>query len=220
MAAKTKIFIVEDHQLLREGLKSMLAGEDDCVVVGEARDGVEAIRLIRRTKPDLVTLDLSMPRMDGFSVLRELKKSIPEVKVLVLTIHESDQYVIEAFKSGANGYCVKDSSREELRMAVRATIEGKMYISPGIAKTVLEGYLEGKKQVKTRSAWDSVTPREREILKLLGEGHQNKEIAGLLNISVKTVEKHRANIMQKLDLHNTAGLTAYAFEQGLINPKS
>ena len=161
-----------------------------------------------------------MPRMNGFSVLREIKGAMPEVKILVLSIHESDQYVLQAFEARADGYAIKDSSREELRVAIRSVLEGKKYISPGVAGNVLEGYLDGRKTLKTKSALDTVTEREKEILKLLGEGYQNKEIAELVHISVKTVEKHRANIMAKLDLHNAAALTAFAFEHGLITTKT
>jgi DNA-binding NarL/FixJ family response regulator len=219
MAVRKRIVIVDDHQLLREGLKAMLASEG-YEIAGEAADGVEAIRLIKKLKPDLATLDLSMPRMDGFSVLRDIKTACPEVKILVLTIHETDQYLIEAFQSGADGYCVKDSSRDELCLALRSTMEGKAYISPGVAKTVLDGFLERRIQHKSECSREVVSPREREILKLLAEGYQNKKIADLLHISAKTVEKHRANIMQKLDLHNSAALTAYAHQIGLVDPKS
>ncbi|RPJ11930.1 MAG: DNA-binding response regulator [Deltaproteobacteria bacterium] len=216
MEPKKQIFIVEDHRLFREGLKAMLSPSQEYEIIGEAEDGLEAIRLIKKQKPDLVLLDLSMPRMNGLSVLREIKGAMPEVKILVLSIHESDQYVLQAFEAKADGYAIKDSSREELRVAIRSVLEGKKYISPGVAGNVLEGYLDGRKTLKTKSALDTVTEREKEILKLLGEGYQNKEIADLVHISVKTVEKHRANIMAKLDLHNAAALTAFAFEHGLI----
>jgi DNA-binding NarL/FixJ family response regulator len=220
MESKKQIFIVEDHRLFREGLKAMLSLDPGYDVIGEAEDGIEAVRLIRKSKPDLVLLDLSMPRMNGFSVLREIKAAMPEVKILVLSIHESDQYVLQAFEARADGYAIKDSSREELRVAICSVLEGKKYISPGVAGNVLEGYLDGRKTLKTKSAFDTVTEREKEILKLLGEGYQNKEIAELVHISVKTVEKHRANIMAKLDLHNAAALTAFAFEHGLITAKT
>jgi len=220
MEPKKQVFIVEDHRLFREGLKAMLSPSQEYEIIGEAEDGLEAIRLIKNKKPDLVLLDLSMPRMNGLSVLREIKGSMPEVKILVLSIHESDQYVLQAFEAKADGYAIKDSSREELRVAIRSVLEGKKYISPGVAGNVLEGYLDGRKTLKTKSALDTVTEREKEILKLLGEGYQNKEIADLVHISVKTVEKHRANIMAKLDLHNAAALTAFAFEHGLITTKT
>ena len=220
MDVKKQIFIVEDHRLFREGLKAMLSPIPEYEIAGEAEDGLEAIRLIRKSKPDLVLLDLSMPRMSGFSVLQEIKAEMPEVKILVLSIHESDQYVLQAFEAKADGYAIKDSSREELRMAIRSVLEGKKYISPGIAGSVLEGFIDGRKTLKAKSSLDTVTLREREILKLLAEGYQNKEIADLLCISVKTVEKHRANLMSKLDLHNAAALTAFAFEHGLISTKA
>ena len=220
MDLKKQIFIVEDYRLFREGLRAMLSPEPEYEIIGEAEDGLDAVRLIKKLKPDLVLLDLSMPRMNGFSVLREIKAAMSEVKVLVLSIHESDHYVLEAFDAKADGYAVKDSSREELRIAIRSVLEGKRYISPGVAGTVLEGYLNGRKTLKSKSAFDTLTEREKEVLKLLGEGFQNKEIADLLNISVKTVEKHRANIMTKLDLHNAAALTAFAFENGLISTKA
>jgi DNA-binding NarL/FixJ family response regulator len=220
MDDKKKIFIVEDHRLFREGLKAMLSPNPEYEIIGEAEDGLEAIRLIRKHRPDLVLLDLSMPRMNGFSVMRDIKAEMPGIKILVLSIHESDQYVLQAFESKANGYAIKDSSREELRVAIRSVLEGKTYISPGIAGSVLNGYLSGRKELKSKSAIATVTPREKEVLKLLAEGYQNKEIAGMLCISVKTVEKHRANLITKLDLHNAAALTAFAFEHGLVSNKA
>lgn len=138
----------------------------------------------------------------------------------MLTIHQSDQYVLETFEAGADGYCLKDAGRNELRMAIDSVLAGNAYLSPGISEKIMEGYIEGRKKLKTKTTWDTITQREREVLKLLGEGYQNKEIAEMLHISVKTVEKHRANIMGKLDLHNAAALTAYAIEKGLVTKKA
>src|SRR5512147_1455121 len=163
MDGKKKIFIVEDHRLFREGLKAMLSPNPEYEIIGEAEDGLEAIRLIRKHRPDLVLLDLSMPRMNGFSVMRDIKAEMPDIKILVLSIHESDQYVLQAFESKANGYAIKDSSREELRVAIRSVLEGKTYISPGIAGSVLNGYLSGRKELKSKSAIATVTPREKEV---------------------------------------------------------
>ncbi|MDX9786304.1 MAG: response regulator transcription factor [Desulfobacterales bacterium] len=216
---KKSVVIAEDHKLFREGLKSMLSMRGDLEIVNEAPDGLEAMRYIKKHQPDLLLLDLSMPRLSGISVIKDVKGQFPAVKILALTIHESDQYVLEAFKAGVDGYCIKDASRNELMLAIDSVLEGKTYISPGIADSVMEGYLEERKQLKTKTAWDTVTQREREVLKLLAEGYLNKDIANFLHISVKTVEKHRANIMNKLDLHNAATLTAYAIENGLVTQK-
>ena len=212
------IVIAEDHQLFREGLKSMLNKRDDIEVIGEAKDGIKAVKLIRKLKPDLVLLDLSMPKMGGISVLKDVKRELPDIRILLLTIHESDQYVLEAFEAGADGYCIKDSSRQELMLAIESVLQGKTYISPGISDQVMEGFLSNRKRLKEKTSWDTVTQREREVLKLLAEGHSNKEIGKFLHISVKTVEKHRANLIDKLDLHNVAQLTAYAIKQGLVEP--
>jgi len=219
MKKRYRVFIVEDHQLFREGLKSMLNKRDDVEIVGEAEDGLEAVRRVRKTTPDLILLDLSMPKMGGISVMKEVKRDLPETRILALTIHESDQYVLEAFEAGADGYCIKDASRNELMLAIDSLLEGKSYISPGISDQVMEGYLTGRKTLKENSRWDTVTQREREVLKLLAEGYTNKDIADFLHISVKTVEKHRANLIGKLDLHNIAQLTAFAIENGLVETK-
>lgn len=216
MAKTNKIVLAEDHRLLREGIKALLQAEKDLQIVGEAENGMEAIRCVEKHAPDLILLDLNMPKMSGLSVIKEIKSRFPEVKILALTIHESDQYVLEAFQSGADGYCLKDAGRDELLIAIESVLKGKTYISPGISERVLVGYLEGKKTLKTSTAWDSITQREKDVLKLIGEGYRNKEIADFLSISVKTVEKHRANIMKKLGLHNVSALTAYAIEKKLV----
>jgi DNA-binding NarL/FixJ family response regulator len=215
--AKTKtIVLAEDHKLLREGLKALLQTGKDLQVVGEAENGLEAIQCVEKYAPDLLLLDLSMPKMSGISVIKEIKSRFQDVKILALTIHESDQYVLEAFQAGADGYCLKDASKDELLIAIESVLNGKTYISPGISEGVMVGYLEGKKSLKIPTVWDNITQREKDVLKLIGEGYRSKEIADFLNISVKTVEKHRANIMKKLDLHNASALTAYAIEKKLV----
>lgn len=216
MALKRKIVIAEDHKILREGLKSLLRTIDDLEIVGEAADGLEAIRCVENYHPDLLLLDLSMPKMNGISVIRDIKSRFPETKILVLTIHESEDYILESFHSGLDGYCLKDANYSELLIAIRSVLEGKTYLSPSISEKVLAGFLDDRKTLKSRSSWDMITQREREVLKLVGEGYKNKEIADYLCISVKTVEKHRSNIMRKLDVHTSSALTAIAIEKGLV----
>lgn len=219
MKPKIKVLIVEDNQLFREGLKSLLAPNSHYEIIAEAPDGLEALRLVRKIQPDFILLDLSMPKLNGISVIKEIKSIYPDIKILALTIHESDDFVLQAFDAGANGYCVKDSSLPELKIAIQTVLEGKTYISPQISDQVMEGYLERSKTLKKKSDWDTITQREREVLKLVAEGYKNKQIAELLHISVKTVEKHRANIMKKLDLHNASELTAYAIGKRLVTQK-
>lgn len=214
---KHKVIIAEDHAILRDGLKSLLTSSMDFEVVGEAEDGREAIKCVERLKPELIIMDLSMPRMNGMEAIREIKRVFKDIKVLVLTVHKDEEYILATFKAGADGYVLKDSSYHELMMAIKSVLRGKRYISPGISEKVLEGYLEGRERLKEKTSWETLTPREREILKLIAEGYKNKEIAEELCISVKTVEKHRSNLMEKLDLHNIQALTTFAIEKGLVS---
>lgn len=216
MTQKKRIVIAEDHTIVRDGLRSLLTSEGDFEVVGEAADGMEAIRCVKSTEPDLLLLDLNMPKMDGISAIKEIKKQSPNVKILALTMHKDEEYILEAFRSGTDGYCIKTSSGGEVLSAIKIVLSGRQFVSPDISDKVLEGYLEGKKTLRKESSWDSLTQREKEVLKLVGEGYQNKYISDYLCISIKTVEKHRANIMEKLDLHTASALTAYAFEKGLV----
>jgi two-component system response regulator NreC len=215
MSAKSRVVIAEDHTILREGLRALLSAEPDFEVVGEAEDGQEAIRKVEKLRPDLILMDLSMPRMNGLDAIREIKKRSFASKILVLTVHKTDEYILATLQAGADGYILKDSTHAELGMAIRTVLAGKFYLSPGISEKVINGYLAGKKPSKTATPWDTLTARERGILKLIAEGYKNKDIAEYLCISVKTVEKHRANLMQKLDLHSISALTALAIEKGL-----
>jgi DNA-binding NarL/FixJ family response regulator len=216
MKARHRVVIAEDHTILREGLRALLSAESDLEVVGEAEDGRQAIRRVEELGPDLILTDLSMPKMNGVEAIREIKKRAPETKVLALTVHKAEEFILEVLQAGADGYILKDASSKELMMAIKSVLGGKRYLSPSVSQMVIEGYLEGRKSIASSSPWDTLTKREREILKLIAEGHKNKEIADYLYISVKTVEKHRANLMKKLDLHSAAALTAYAMERGLV----
>ena len=216
MSQKFRIVIAEDHTILREGLRSLLSSDPNFDIIGEAGDGREAIQCVEKFKPDLILMDLSMPRMTGLDAIREIKRQFKDTKILVLTVHKTEEYILATFKAGADGYLLKDSTHAELVMAVKKVLSGKHYISPEISDRVIEGYMEGRKTLKTHTSWETLTQREREILKLIAEGYKNKEIADDLCISVKTVEKHRANLMEKLDLHNIQALTAFAIEKGLV----
>jgi len=217
MSEKVRIVIAEDHTILREGLRSLLSSSANFEIIGEAGDGREAIRQAKKFKPDLILTDLSMPKMNGMEAIKEIKRESPATKVLVLTVHRAEEYILATFRAGADGYLLKDSTHSELLMAVKKVLSGTHYISPEISEKVIEGYIEGKKSLKSRTSWETLTQREREILKLIAEGYRNKEIADDLCISVKTVEKHRANLMEKLDLHSIQALTTFAIEKGLVS---
>jgi len=217
MGEKRRIVIAEDHTILREGLRMLLRSNPDFDVVGEAEDGLEAVRCTENLKPDLVLMDLSMPRMNGMGAIQEIKKKCPETKILVLTVHKTEEYILATLKAGADGYVLKDATHSELMLAIDCVFSGRCYLSPGISEKVIEGYLDGRKTVKTTTSWDNLTQREREILKMIAEGYKNKDIADYLCISSKTVEKHRANLMKKLDLHSASSLTSFAMEKGLIS---
>jgi len=216
MGEKKRIVIAEDHTILREGLRMLLRTNPDFDVVGEAEDGLEAVRCTETMKPDLVLMDLSMPRMNGMGAIQEIKKKCPDTKILVLTVHKTEEYILATLQAGADGYVLKDATHSELMLAMDCVFSGRCYLSPGISEKVIEGYLEGRRSLKPVSSWDSLTQREREILKMIAEGYKNKDIADYLCISAKTVEKHRANLMKKLDLHSASSLTAFAMEKGLI----
>ncbi len=209
------VFIVEDHTIVREGLRALLSLDPNLEIVGETGNGHDAIRLVAACKPSLVLMDLSMPDMNGMEATREIKRRNPEVKIIVLTVHKTEEYVRATLQAGANGYVLKDATHSELKLAVKSVLEGRIYLSPGISELIIGGFLDSG-VVNTKSAWDTLTHRERVVLKLIAEGRQNKKIADHLCISVKTVEKHRSNLMKKLNLHNTAAITAFAIEKQLV----
>jgi DNA-binding NarL/FixJ family response regulator len=217
-SSKKTVVIAEDHTILRAGLKALLSTNPVFEVIGEADNGKDAIRRVIELKPDLVIMDLSMPGMNGMDALKDIKDRMPEVKALVLTVHAEEEYVLASLQAGANGYVLKDATQNELLAAAERVLDGKTYLSPDITEKVINRYLNtnGSSQEPV-TRWDTVTQRERQILKLIAEGHTNKSMSDYLCISVKTVEKHRANLMKKLDLHSVSALTTYALEKGIIS---
>jgi DNA-binding NarL/FixJ family response regulator len=211
-----RVVIAEDHTLFRQGLKALLSFEPEFEVVGEAADGLEAYQRTEELQPDIILLDLNMPRVDGMTAIKEIKRLCPEAKILVLTVHKTEEHVLETLKSGASGYVLKDADHDELLLAMRSVLQDKCYLSPDISARIVDAYLNGRQTDKTDTPWRSLTAREKQVLKLVAEGYKTKEIAGLLCISDKTVAKHRANIMRKLDLHSASELTAYAMKRGLV----
>ena len=213
---KSKIVIAEDQTIVRKGLRSLLESEENIEVVAEAGDGLETIRCVEQHAPDLVLLDLAMPKMSGLSALKDIKERFRDIRILVLTFHTSEEYILEAFGNGADGYCLKNDTHRELVTAINSLLDGKTYISPSVSDKVLEGYLEGRQRLKKETSWESLTKREKEVLKLVGESYSSGEIGEMLNISPKTVDKHRSNILNKLNLHSASALTAYAVGKGLV----
>ena len=216
MTGKQRIYIVEDHTLLRSGLCALLSQDSDIEIVGEADNGRDAIRAIGSLLPDLVLMDLTMPGMNGIEAMVDIKHRHPEIKVLILTIHKAEEYIHESLRAGADGYILKDATHDELRVGIRSILNGKTYLSPDISDKVINGYLGTGNNDRSDGRWNVLTHREREVLKLVAEGHSNKYIADYLCLSIKTVEKHRSNLMKKLDLHNASTLTSYAIEKGLL----
>jgi two-component system, NarL family, response regulator NreC len=206
----TRVMLADDHALIRQGLKAFLE-KQGFQVVGEASDGQEALRSVEKTQPDVAIIDINMPVLNGVDAARELKKSSVNTKVILLTQHDEDQYVKEALRAGVNGYVLKSQAAEDLVHAIQEVCRGSVYLSPNISGVVVDAYLS-----KTDDSTDSLSGRERQVLQLVGEGKSTKDIAVHLGISVKTAESHRARLMKKLDIHETASLVRYAIRRGLI----
>jgi DNA-binding NarL/FixJ family response regulator len=210
-----RILLADDHALVRRGVRLILDNEPDLTVVAEAGDGAEAIAKARADRPDLAILDIAMPRMTGLQAARELSRSMPDLRILILTMYDNEQYFFEALKAGASGYVLKSVADRDLVEACRAAMRGEPFLYPGAVNSLIRNYLDrAGGGVPARV----ITDREEEILKLVAEGHSSKEIAELLVISIKTVERHRANLLQKLGLKDRLELTRYAIRAGLIEP--
>lgn len=214
---KHTILVADDHSILREGLRALLSNTPDLEVIGEAEDGKDVIEKARQLHPELVLLDLSMPIINGTEAIRAIKKRNPEIKIIALTVHKSEEYVRATLDAGADGYVLKDDTSNDLLTSIRNVRNGKIHLSPGICDKVINGFLDRPAEARPMPSWDQLTIREREVLKLIAEGNKNRGIAERLSVSVKTVEKHRANLMKKLDLHGVSALTTYAIENGLIS---
>ncbi|GAA1571428.1 MULTISPECIES: response regulator transcription factor [Kribbella] len=213
----TKILLADDHALVRRGVRLILDGEPDLQVVAEASDGSEAVAVCRRQPVDLAILDIAMPRMTGLQAARELSAVAPDVRVLMLTMYDNEQYFFQALKAGASGYVLKSVLDRDLVEACRATMRGEPFLYPGAMTRLVRSYLDRVRQGADLPR-QILTAREEEILKLVAEGNSSKEIAALLTISVKTVERHRSNILQKLGLRDRLDLTRYAIRAGLLEP--
>jgi len=207
-----QVLIADDHPLIRQGLRTLLE-QHGFTVVAEASDGREATQLAQELEPDVAVLDLAMPLLNGLDAAREITRASRRTKTIVVTVHTADQYVLAALQAGVRGYVLKSQAIAELVQAIQEVMRGGRYLSPGISEAVVQAYL-----AKTDLPADPLTPREREVLQLIAEGKRTKDIAGLLGVSVKTVESHRTRLMEKLDIRQTAGLVRYAIRRGLIQP--
>ncbi|MFD5337783.1 response regulator [Streptomyces hawaiiensis] len=216
-AMPTRILLADDHHLVRRGVRLILDSEPDLTVVAEAGDGAEAIEAARTHHPDLAILDIAMPRLTGLQAARELSRTQPELRILMLTMYDNEQYFFETLAAGASGYVLKSVADRDLVEACRATMRGEPFLYPGAVNALIRNYLDRVREGQPPPA-RAITDREEEILKLVAEGHTSQEIADLLVISVKTVERHRANLLQKLGLKDRLELTRYAIRVGLIEP--
>src|SRR5215469_3090164 len=209
-----KVLVADDHTLMRAGLVALIARLPDMEVVAEAEDGRQALRLVRDLQPDIVIMDIAMPGLNGLEAAERIHGILPQVKIIVLSMHAGEEYVAQALKAGASGYLLKDAATTELEMALKSVAMGQFYLSPAISRQVVDNYLRGGP-----TGIDVLTPRQREILQLIAEGKSTREIADTLHLSVKTVETHRTQLMERLDIHDMAGLVRYAIRKGLVSPE-
>lgn len=207
-----RVVLADDHVLVRQGLRSLLEREK-LLVVAEASDGQEAVRYSESLHPDIAVVDISMPTLNGIDAVREICRSSPKTKTILLTQHEEDQYIRQALEAGVRGYVLKSQAANDLVHAIQQVSRGQFYLSPGVSRAVVEAY-----RTKSQMPSDPLTVRERQVLQLIAEGRSTKDVASLLGISVKTAESHRTRLMQKLDIHETASLVRYAVRRGLVQP--
>jgi DNA-binding NarL/FixJ family response regulator len=216
-----RVLLADDHHLVRAGIRALLESLPDVEIVAEAGDGQEALAALVRTKPDIALVDISMPGLNGLELAQRASREIPETRLVILSVHGDASHVAQALRAGAKGYLVKDAAADELPILVRSVMRGETYLSPSISRHVVEGFL-GRASTQPGESSEQpelLTSRQREILQLVAEGRSTKEIASLLDLSVKTVETHRAQIMERLDIHDLAGLVRYAVRAGLVSPE-
>jgi two-component system response regulator NreC len=212
---KIRVLLAEDHTIVRQGIAALLGTESDMEVVGEASNGLEAIELAKKLGPEVILMDIGMRQLNGLEATREIKRLFPSVKILVLTMHDNEEWIFQILKAGASGYLIKDSAMTDLISALRAVYQGDSYLSPSISKMVIEEYIRKAELGEKKGVEDLLSGREREILQLIAEGHSVPQIASLLCISKKTVEAHKTHIMEKLNIHDKVGLIKYAIRTGL-----
>jgi len=217
LSTAIRILLADDHVLVRASLKYLLEGFAGLEVVGEAKDGYETVKMVDAVRPDIVVMDISMPGLNGLEAARSITKEHPAARVVVLSMHSDETHVLQALRAGAAGYVLKESAPAELEAAIRAVARGESFLSPAISRHVIGDYL--KRVPPESGSPDLLTPRQREILRLIAEGKTSKHIARLLGTSVKTVESHRASLMERLDIHELAGLVRYAIRHGLVSPE-
>jgi DNA-binding NarL/FixJ family response regulator len=215
MTANIRVLLADDHTLLRSGIKALLEDEPDMAVVGEAEDGREAVKLAHTLRPNLVLMDIAMPLLNGLEATRQIKREHPEIKVLVLTMYDHEEYFRQVLEAGASGYIIKRAAANELVAAIRAVYSGESVLSPAITRYLVEDYLSGEPR-KDDEDPNALSPREREVLQLIAEGKTSREIADILNLSIKTVQSHRTNLMRKLDLHDRGEIIKYAIQKKII----
>jgi DNA-binding NarL/FixJ family response regulator len=213
-----RVLIADDHGIVRQGLRALLEKSPDVSVVGEASDGREAVRLAAELRPNIVVMDIAMPMLNGVDATSQILSRDPEIKVIILSMHSDESYILRALSAGAKGYLLKDSAEGDILPAVQTVAKGRPYFSPVIASTLLDEYLQTMKKNKVRDSYDLLSEREKEVLQLLAEGKSNKEVASVLNLSPYTIESHRTSLMQKLNLHNTAEIVLYAVRKNIIVP--
>jgi DNA-binding NarL/FixJ family response regulator len=213
---KIRVLLADDHRILREGIRALIDDQEDMEVVGESEDGLGTLKKVAEIHPDVVVMDIAMPLLNGLEATRRIRRDFPGIKVLILTMHENEEYIRQVLAAGALGYVLKDAAARDLLGAIRTVNQGEAVLSPAITRLVIEDYLRWG-DIQPEDATDGLTPREREVLQLIAEGYTNKEIAGILNLSVKTVQSHRTNLMNKLDLHDRGELIKYAIQKKIID---